>query len=160
MTEALSIAAPTPPSPRAPNFSARDRRVCLLVLAIGIMNVFDLLLTIQAQRQGVLVETNPIAQSLLPHGLGALVVFKILLVGFGSCVLLWYRRRLLAECMAWMVVAINVVVSFHWMFCYRFYELTLRHGSTPELGIPALGMLNRASLLPSPDMLLMAPLLA
>lgn len=134
--------------------------MCLLVLAIGIMNVFDLLLTIQAHGQGVLVETNPIAQSILPHGLGALVAFKILLVGFGSCVLLWYRRRLLAECMAWIVGAINVVVSFNWMFCYRFYELTLRHGGTPELGIPALGMLNRASLSPSPDMLLMVPLLA
>ena len=142
MAEALSIAAPTPLSPLALSFSGRDRRVCLLVLAIGIMNVFDLLLTIQAHGQGVLVETNPIAQSILPHGLVALVVFKILLVGFGSCVLLWYRRRLLAECMAWMVGAINVVVSFHWMSCYRFYEVTLRHGGTPELAMPTLGMLN------------------
>ncbi len=140
MDYALSITGHTLLHQPASPLSGRPPRICLLVLAIWIMNAFDLLLTIQAQRQGLLVETNPIAQSILPHGPLALALFKILLVGFGSCVLLWHRHHLLTECMAWLAALVNVGVSFRWVSCYQLYEVTLNYGTLPSVGIPVLGM--------------------
>jgi len=105
----------------------RARRTGLLILAIWIMNSFDLMLTLIAHQQGLLVEANPIAHAILPYGPLALTLFKIGLVAFGTCVLIHQRRRILAECMAWLVVAVYVAVSFRWMVCYQLYEFMVAY---------------------------------
>jgi hypothetical protein len=117
----------------------RGRRICLLVAAIWIMNAFDLSMTLHAHGHGLLAETNPIARYLLVLGPFALIMFKILLAGFGGCVLLWSRHHALAEYMTWLAVAVNLSVVVRWMSCYEFYEVTLNQGVLPSRIVSALG---------------------
>ncbi len=143
MSEALTISHPallqhaysTPAS-------RRGRRICLLVAAIWIMNAFDLSMTLHAHRHGLLSETNPIAGYFLVLGPFALIMFKILLAGFGGCVLLWSRHHALAEYMTWLAVAVNLSVVARWMSCYEFYEVTLNQGVFPSGIAPAFGMFS------------------
>ncbi len=119
--------------------SLRGRRICLLVAAIWIMNAFDLSMTLHAHGHGLLTETNPIARLLLVLGPFALIIFKILLAGFGGCVLLWHRYHALAEYMTWLAAAVNLGVAVRWMSCYEFYEATVNQGVLPSDLIPAFG---------------------
>jgi hypothetical protein len=61
----------------------------------------------------------------------ALIMFKILLAGFGGCVLLWHRHHPLAERMTWLAAAVNLSVAVRWMSCYTFYEVTVNYGVSP-----------------------------
>ncbi len=140
MSEVLTITRPVFfPQAWFPPARRRGRRICLLVAAIWIMNAFDLLMTLHAHGHGLLAETNPIARYLLVQGPFALVLFKILLAGFGGCVLLWSRRHELAEYMAWLAVAVNLSVVIRWMSCYEFYEVTVNTGVLPSEVIPTIG---------------------
>ena len=125
MDHALLVRRAALPAPNGRAICARARRICLIVLALCVINTFDLLMTLQASRQGLLVEANPIAHRVLMHGPAALIIYKILLVGFGSSILLWQRGSQLAEWLGWLVVVINVGVCLRWMSCYVFYEVTL-----------------------------------
>ena len=140
MSEALTITRPALfPHACLPPASRRGRRICLLVTAIWIMNAFDLFMTLHAHGHGLLTETNPIAQYLLVLGPFALIMFKILLAGFGGCVLLWNRHHALAEYMTWLAAGANLIVAVRWMSCYEFYQVTVNHGVLPTEIFPALG---------------------
>ena len=123
-----------------PPASRRGRRICLLVTAIWIINAFDLFMTLYAHGHGLLTETNPIARYLLVQGPLALIMFKILLAGFGGCVLLWNRHHELAERMTWLAAAVNLSVVVRWTSCYEFYEVTVNHGVVPSGVIPGFGV--------------------
>jgi len=67
------VRAPSLPRLRSPlpailigaGLVARARRVLLLVLMLGMLNVYDLLMTLQARHVAGFVEANPIAAALL-----------------------------------------------------------------------------------------------
>lgn len=143
MVESLAtkyLAAATKPRPWFVLNSARTRRICLLMLAVWIMNIVDLLLTLSAHTQGLLVEVNPIAVAILPHGAVALSIFKILLVLFGTMVFIAYNQRRMIECLSWALAAVYVAVSVQWLFCFKAYEIVVAfrdYGARPDF----LGML-------------------
>ena len=140
MSEALTIARPAFfPQACFPPAIRRGRRIYLFVIAIWIMNAFDLIMTLHAHGYGLLTETNPIARYVLVQGPFALIMFKILFAGFGGCVLLWHRRHALAEYMTWLAVAANLSVAVRWMSCYEFYEVTVNHGVFPSGVVPVFG---------------------
>ena len=140
MSEALTITRPAFfPQACFPPAGRRGRRICLLVTAIWIMNAFDLFMTLHAHGHGLLTETNPIARYLLVLGPFALIMFKILLAGFGGCVLLWNRHHALAEYMTWLAAAANLSMAVRWMSCYEFYEVTVNTGVLPSGIVPAFG---------------------
>ncbi|MCH8969279.1 MAG: hypothetical protein IIA66_09215 [Planctomycetes bacterium] len=140
MSEALTITHPAlfPQTCLSPA-RRRGRRICLLVAAIWIMNAFDLFMTLHAHGHGLLTETNPIARYLLVLGPFALTMFKILLAGFGGCVLLWNRHHALAEYMTWLAAGANLSVAVRWMSCYEFYEVTVNQGVLPSGIVSAFG---------------------
>ena len=141
MSEAITVTRPAffPPACFFP-VSRRGWRICLLVTAVWILNAFDLFMTLHAHGHGLLTETNPIARYLLVQGPLALIVFKILLAGFGGCVLLWTLRHALAEYMTWLAVAVNLSVAVRWTSCYEFYEVTANRGVFPSGAVPAFGV--------------------
>lgn len=140
MSDALTIIRPPLfQQARCTPASRRGRRICLLVTAIWIMNAFDLSMTLYAHGHGLLTETNPITRYLLVLGPFALITFKILLAGFGGCVLLWNRHHALAEYMTWLAAAVNLSVAVRWTSCYEFYEVTLNQGVLPSRIVSALG---------------------
>ncbi len=108
---------------------ARGHRVWCLLAGLWLINVFDLLLTLQAYEQGLLQEANPVARRLLPLGPHVLAVFKLTLVGGASLVLLRYRRVFLAEVTAWTMLLLYVAVAVRWRLCYELYILSCNSDS-------------------------------
>lgn len=107
--------------------STRSRRVICLLLCVWIINGFDLVLTVLAQRTGMLHEENPIARAVLAHGEGAIFAFKVLLVVGASTVLLRCRRHRCSELAVLLVALTYSIVAVQWKLCYDMYELTLTH---------------------------------
>lgn len=120
--------------PAEPREHPRARRILLLLAGLWLMNAFDLTFTLHAHACGLLVEANPVAHAILPMGPGVLILFKAVLVGFSSWVLLRYRRQILVECVAWLATSAYVIVSFRWMHCYEIYTaiVAARHFNAPE----------------------------
>ncbi len=93
---------------------ARGRRLFWLLLAVWIINLFDLGLTLLAYQQNLMVELNPLAAKVLPHGTAALVAYKLGLLGLGT-VALWYcRHHWVTEPAVWGYVVVCVCLSFWW----------------------------------------------
>ncbi len=109
----------------------RGRRVVMLLFAIVLMNAFDLTFTLEAHRQGVLVESNPLANYLLGCGVSFVTLYKISLVACGSLILLLCRRNRFAEGMVWAIALIYVGVSLQWMYCYDHYEVLIAARTAP-----------------------------
>ena len=103
---------------------SRSHRVICLVVAIWLLNAFDLTLTVLAHQQGVLHEGNPVAASLLEHGPLSLGLFKIGLVLIGSYPLLRYRRTRITELGALVVLVAYATLAIHWSTCYELYTLS------------------------------------
>ncbi|GJM25343.1 MAG: hypothetical protein DHS20C16_17580 [Phycisphaerae bacterium] len=106
------------------SLSARGRRVALFVIAICVINLFDLVLTIRAHRDGVLHEENPIARSILEIGPMALLVFKMSVIAGAGYVLFSFRRHRCAELACLVVLAAYVGVAVRWRICYAFYDMS------------------------------------
>lgn len=102
---------------------SRSTRILILVAGLWIINGFDLGFTAHSYVQGLLVESNPLAASVLPLGIGALIWYKILLVVGPSLVLLRYRHLFLVEIAAWGLLAVYVLVALRWHMCYELYAL-------------------------------------
>ncbi len=121
-----------------PPATLRAGRVALLVSIIWVLNLFDLALTVMAHQQGLLVECNPLAVIILPYGTEAICLFKIGMVAFGTCVLLYQRNSALAETLAWMVVCVYAAVAVQWTLCYDFYEMLVASAfQEPRLRAPS-----------------------
>lgn len=109
-------------------YSTRSRRVFLLLIAVCIINAFDLTMTLQADHDGILHEQNPIARALLAHGEIPVSLFKIGLVAAASMVLWRCRAHRCAELATVLAVLVYAVVAVQWKACYDAYDLTLAAG--------------------------------
>jgi len=108
--------------------AGRSHRVICLLCGVWTISGFDLVLTVCANHQGLLHESNPIAARILPFGPVALVVFKLVTVAFASTVMLVNRTRFLAEVSAAGVLVIYAIVAVQWRLCYELYML-IRSGN-------------------------------
>ena len=104
--------------------AARSHRVICLLAGMWLINLFDVVLTVLAHRQGMLHELNPIAERLLLHGPWAVLTYKLALVASASAVLVTYRTRFLAEMAATGLLLIYALVAVQWRLCYELYVLT------------------------------------
>ena len=93
---------------------ARDRRLLWLLLAAWIINLFDLFLTVFAWRQNLMVELNPLAAKVLPHGTAAIVIYKLSLLAIGTACLWYCRRHWATEPAVWAYVILCIGLSFWW----------------------------------------------
>ncbi len=103
---------------------ARAHRVICLVLAIWLLNGFDLAFTILAHQQGLLQEENPLARKFLEDGPAFMALFKIGLVLIGSYPLLRYRRARITEMATLTILIAYGLLAVHWSECYKLYSLT------------------------------------
>lgn len=107
---------------------SRSHRIVCIVVALLLLNVFDLLFTLLAYEQGMLEEQNPLARLLLPHGILSLSLFKIGMVLIGIYPLLKFRNHRIVEMSAFIGLLIYITVAFHWNDCYHLYMLTGTEG--------------------------------
>lgn len=103
---------------------SRSHRVICLVAGIWLFNAFDLILTLLAHKQGMLLEVNPVAYQVLLWGAVPIVIYKTTLVLGGSVGLLWFRSRRAAELAAIVVLAAYVLVAVRWHLCYELHMLS------------------------------------
>ena len=103
----------------------RSRRVFLLLIAVWIINGFDLVLTLLAEHDGILHEQNPIARALLDHSALAVALFKVGLVGVATCLLWRCRAYRCTELAAVLAVLVYAVVALQWKACYDNYDIAM-----------------------------------
>ena len=111
--------------------ASRSHRVVCVLMGLWLINLFDLILTVLAHKQGVLDESNPVARFILPLGPTALAVFKVVLVGGSTAVLFRYRKRLIAEATATCMFAVYACVAVRWKLCYEMYALSTTTTTSP-----------------------------
>lgn len=110
---------------------ARSRRVIALVIGIWILNAFDLAFTVLSHQQGMLHESNPVAQVVLSLGTPSIVLYKVGLVLIGSYPLLRFRTARISEMAALIVLIVYAMLAVRWSTCYELYTLSFHH--TPNL---------------------------
>ena len=96
----------------------RRARVLLILLAVWVLNLFDLGFTLHQARSLHFKEMNPVAARLL-HQPPALLAYKFLLLGTGSGILIWLRRHPVAELACWLLLASNFYVAVRWHVYYE-----------------------------------------
>ncbi len=101
----------------------RARRVFLLLLAVWLLNAFDLTLTMLADADGILEEGNPIARAILARGALTLFAFKIITVFVASVVMFGFRRYRCTEIALFVVLAAYTLVAVKWHVCYAMYDI-------------------------------------
>ena len=87
---------------------ARLTSASLLVTLMAVVGIFDLVCTISAYEQGVLVELNPLARVVLESfGSPGLAVFRFVTTSLSAVLLVWalraYRARYELDHAAWRV---------------------------------------------------------
>ncbi len=93
----------------------RPVRVAALLAALWALNVLDLGFTlVESERPYAFVELNPLARPLLSASAGALVAYKLALIGIGSHILLRLRQHPVAERAAWMLVGAYGCMLAYW----------------------------------------------
>lgn len=119
-------AAPDIRSILGPGEAARERRVCLLLLATLLMSMTDLLLTLTYMKSVGMMEANPIARAMIAiGGVGQLVRFKLFTIALSCGILYILRRHKAAERCAWICCVAMVALSLHWV---RYNDAVLAHG--------------------------------
>ena len=103
---------------------ARAHRVICLVLAIWLLNGFDLTFTILAHEQGSLQEQNPLARRFLADGPLSVTLFKVGLVLIGSYPLLRYRRARITEMATLIILMAYGLLAVHWSEYFRLSTIT------------------------------------
>jgi hypothetical protein len=93
---------------------SRARRLLWLLLTVWVMNLFDLILTLTAWQQNFMVELNPLAAKILPHGTAAIVIYKLSLLGLGTAVLWHCRNHWATEPVVWAYVILCLGLSLWW----------------------------------------------
>jgi len=97
--------------------ASRARRVLLMLIFLWMLNIFDLVFTMLAQKIGHFEELNPLARGLLGSP-AMLVAFKLTMLSFATCVFFILRRRVLTEVACWCVTALYVALSVVWLRYY------------------------------------------
>lgn len=96
----------------------RSGRVFLLVPAIWVLNLVDLLFTLHASREGLLIELNPIAANLSDSGLVLLKLAALLL--FTATTLAFCRCR----CTLWgcyLLMTVYGLLAIVWFTRFGFF---------------------------------------
>ncbi len=104
--------------------ASRSHRVVILVLAIWVINSFDLMLTLISHQQGMLDEENPVANYFLRQGTASVILYKAGMVLIGSYSLLRFRHTRIAEMGAFIVVMVYALLAVRWQACCELYTLT------------------------------------
>jgi hypothetical protein len=99
---------------------SRTRRVVFLILAVLVLNGFDLFFTLLASAHGHFVEMNPVAARLLSGPQLVVIAYKAGLVLAGCSILLALRRHAVAELACWFLLAANVYVAARWSLYYQY----------------------------------------
>ena len=107
-----------------------------LLLAAWIVNLFDLGFTLLAQEQGLLVELNPVAARVIPHGAVAAAAYKLALLSFGTMILWLCRDLAIAERSAWVYAIVCVALAFQWHLVYKHAD-TVQMVQHPAIYLPA-----------------------
>jgi len=104
----------------------RGRRVVTLLAAVWVMSLFDYAYTVTGLDSGLVDECNPLALRAAQYGFGALLAFKLVLMGPASIGMYLARRRALTEATLIAVAVAFVIVLLRWEFAYDMYEFTER----------------------------------
>ena len=96
----------------------RERRLFWLLFASWIVNVVDLALSAVAMEHQVLVEMNPLAAMIVPHGVAAIAVYKFTLLIIGTTIFWACRTQPITERCAWAYAAVCVALSLWWHHVY------------------------------------------
>ncbi|MGD8453136.1 MAG: DUF5658 family protein [Phycisphaerae bacterium] len=108
-----------PTTTRRPGRLSRAQRVLLVLLAVWILNVFDLGFTLHQARTLHFIELNPLAAKLLNHPPLVLFAYKFSLLGLGTAILAWLRRHAIAELGCWLLLASYLYVAVRWHVYYE-----------------------------------------
>jgi hypothetical protein len=102
-------------SPPRRGFDVQSLRVALMLLALAILNGFDLAYSLFAERISQLNEMNPVMAALLGQGPALFAAFKIIMVcsGLGLLWKLRYCRLTIPAC--WLLFAAYVSLSVIWV---------------------------------------------
>ncbi len=119
--------------------AARAHRVLVLVMAIWLLNAFDLTLTIFAHQQGMLHEQNPVAREMLEAGVLPIMLYKVGLVFMGSYPLLKFRAHRICELGALVVLAAYALLAVRWSTCYELYSLS----ASDSVNLAEFNLINR-----------------
>lgn len=96
----------------------RAFRVATLVCLLWLLNLADLVLTLQAIRAGGFIEANPVARLLIEDP-ASLVLFKIVLVTAGTTILYLSRHRRPAELASIAASTVYLILMGVWG-CYHY----------------------------------------
>lgn len=89
----------------------RGRRVAVLLMAVAVLSLADLYMTLVHLLSFGMLEANPIARLVMAHGSpAALIIWKLVTVGFALGVLYWARKRGTAE-----VAAVFACLVMGWL---------------------------------------------
>jgi hypothetical protein len=91
----------------------------LVLLAIWVLNLFDLGYTLHQARAHHFTEMNPLAARLLHGPPLLLLLFKVSLVSVGTVILVWLRRHAIAELACWLLLATYFYVAVRWLTYYE-----------------------------------------
>ena len=97
---------------------SRSRRVLLLVIALWLLNIFDLICTMSVHDLGPFYEANPIARRMLQYPM-LVVAYKLFMVAFATTVLLIYRRRRFVELACWCICTVYFTLGLLWLHHLR-----------------------------------------
>lgn len=107
----------------------RPVRIALLLLAVWLMNGFDLLFTILAAQLGSFIELNPVAATFINgQNYAALGTYKAALVVIGTCLLWRCRYHRLSELGCWMLFFLYSGLAWRWLRYYQVWNYYC-HGS-------------------------------
>lgn len=104
----------------------RSERVWVLIAVLWGLNTLDLACTLFADRYlllGIHAEANPIAAAVMGAGPGAVIVFKLLLVGVGTGGLAMLRRQRVAELAALAMTVAYGFVLLRWKLYFELAEV-------------------------------------
>jgi len=100
--------------------SRRPVRVALLLLAVWLLNGFDLFFTIWASRMGPFQELNPLAAMVLGNGnYTGIILYKAGLVLLATGILWYHRHYSFSETGCWMITFVYAALALRW---HRYYE--------------------------------------
>jgi len=97
----------------------RPRRIAIALLAMWVLNLFDLHCTLSEAEQCHFVEMNPIAARLMESPWWVLAAYKCALVAFGTAILVFLRKHSVAELGAWFLLTTYAYVGVRW---YVYFE--------------------------------------
>jgi hypothetical protein len=119
--EAILTTAPRPlrwPRLKGGGWSTANRphRVAALLVGVVMLSLGDLYMTLVHLLNFGMLEGNPVARTIMEHGSpAALVIWKLLTVGFAVGVLFWARRLWAAEAGAVFCCCVLTWLTFQWV---------------------------------------------